>query len=274
MCPSQQGDYLQPTRKIDDRATPSLSAQVTSSTRVPRRAFFDPWNSSSTGHQRAENRLSGSTSWRASRNSKLGEQYKGGLSGGSNRVADTVGAGSPDFGKDGRKENGSWEKGAAGLRAGGQRRLIDVWTAAKTSKSITANETSSSQAHSMEKTRNARTATCFSQLSHTERSADPQTVCDDTPRTTPLQPKQIFEGLCFVVNGSTAPHVSDHKLKHMLSTHGGRLSIALGRKTVTHVVLGTTNANGGCGGGLAATKMQKEVARTGGRAIKYITVEW
>lgn len=95
------------------------------------RTFFDPWNSSSTGHQRAENRLSGSTSWRASRNLKLSEQYKGGLGGGGRRVADTVGAGSEDFGKDGRKENGGWEKGAKGLRTGGQRSLAEVWGASK-----------------------------------------------------------------------------------------------------------------------------------------------
>lgn len=68
--------------------------------------------------------------------------------------------------------------------------------------------------------------------------------------------------------------VSDHKLKHLLAAHGARHSIALGRRTVTHVILGTINANGGAGGGLAATKIQKEVARTGGKAVRYITVEW
>lgn len=86
--------------------------------------------------------------------------------------------------------------------------------------------------------------------------------------------KQIFAGLCFYLNGSTAPLISDHKLKHMLSAHGANHSITLGRRTVTHVILGTVNAKGGCGGGLAATKIQKEVARTGGKAVKYITVEW
>jgi hypothetical protein len=88
------------------------------------------------------------------------------------------------------------------------------------------------------------------------------------------QAKHILTGLCFYLNGSTAPLVSDHKLKHMLSAHGANHSIALGRRTVTHVILGTVNANGGCGGGLAAAKIQKEVARTGGKAVKYITVEW
>ncbi len=102
-------------------------------------------------------------------------------------------------------------------------------------------------------------------------------VCDDPLESTSmseLHVKQIFQGLCFYVNGSTAPMVSDHKLKHLLSAHGARHSIALGRRTVTHVILGTVSSNGGCGGGLAATKLQKEVARTGGKAVKYITVNW
>jgi hypothetical protein len=110
------------------------------------RTFFDPWNSSSTGHQRAENRLSGSTSWRVSRNLKLSAQYKGGLAGGEKRVADTVGAGSTDFGKDGRKPNGGWEKGAKGLRTGGQKSLVDIWGATKASKSLQEKDTASAHA--------------------------------------------------------------------------------------------------------------------------------
>jgi hypothetical protein len=65
---------------------------------------------------------------------KLGEQYRGGLGGGGKRVADTVGAGSQDFGKDGRKANGGWEKGATGLRTGGQKSLAEVWGASKARK--------------------------------------------------------------------------------------------------------------------------------------------
>jgi hypothetical protein len=100
------------------------------------RTLFDPWNSSSTGHQRAESRLTGSTSWRVSRNRKLGEQFKSGINGGSKRVADTVGAGSEDFGKDGRKENSGWEKGAKGLRTGGQKSLAELWGVSKTGKKL------------------------------------------------------------------------------------------------------------------------------------------
>lgn len=57
---------------------------------------FDPWNSSSTGHQRAENRLGASTGWRDSRNAKLASQFRGGAAGGE-RVFDQVGVGSRDY---------------------------------------------------------------------------------------------------------------------------------------------------------------------------------
>ena len=69
--------------------------------------------------------------------------------------------------------------------------------------------------------------------------------------------------------------VSDHKLKQLLAAHGAGHSIALGRRTVTHVVLGTITGKGiGAGGGLAASKIQKEIARTGGNAVKFINAEW
>jgi hypothetical protein len=117
------------TRAPKPRQTPPVAAAP------PRRTFFDSWNSSSSGHQRAENRLSGSTLWRVSRNNKLGEQFKSGITGGK-RVADTVGAGSENFGKDGRKENGGWERGAKGLRTGGQKSLAEVWGASKAGKKL------------------------------------------------------------------------------------------------------------------------------------------
>ncbi|KAF7170550.1 hypothetical protein CNMCM5623_002957 [Aspergillus felis] len=39
--------------------------------------FFDPWNSSATGHQRAENPYSNTTSWRETRRAKLAIQFAG-----------------------------------------------------------------------------------------------------------------------------------------------------------------------------------------------------
>ncbi|KZM26765.1 uncharacterized protein EKO05_0000131 [Ascochyta rabiei] len=264
MSTSRAANPLQQMHDDDDRLAPPSSAQsniaskraaklhplALSTAAAPvRRTFFAPWNSSSTGHQRAENRLSGSTSWRASRSLKLGEQYKGGLAGGK-RIADAVGAGSEDFGKDGRKANGCWEKGAQGLRTDGQQSLADIWSSSKAGKKSVSEK---------------KILLAESRLDLDQDTLDATLEPQETP---------IFEGLCFYVNGSTAPLVSDHRLKHLLAAHGARHSIALGRRTVTHVILGTANANGGAGGGLAATKIQKEIARTGGKAVKYVTVNW
>jgi hypothetical protein len=135
------GSPSQPTASSEVISSSTRAAKskqtltVTAAAAPAVRTFFDPWNSSSTGHQRAENRLSGSTSWRHSRNLKLGNQYKGGVSGGR-RLGDTVGAGSEDFGQDGRKENGGWEKGAKGLRTGGQKSLAETWSASKASERL------------------------------------------------------------------------------------------------------------------------------------------
>lgn len=46
--------------------------------------------------------------------------------------------------------------------------------------------------------------------------------------------------------------------------------MALGRRTVTHVILG----NEGFGGGLAATKIQKENTTINGKSVKYVTAQW
>ena len=271
-----------PTPGSSEKCSPSTHAikqpAPTAAAPPAARTFFDPWNSSSTGHQRAQNRLSGSTSWRLSRSLKLSEQYRGGLTGGK-RVADTVGAGSEDFGKDGRKANGGWEAGAKGLRIGGQKSLTEVWGASKASKKLL-----------QEKMGTENVLLCveedcdFDQTSDlcpgstSEKGVEPDEVAEANPDSrgpsSNTPEKQIFAGLCFYINGSTAPSISDHKLRHLLAAHGARHSIALGRRSVTHVILGMTNTQGGAGGGLAASKIQKEIGRTGGKAVRFITVEW
>lgn len=190
----------------------------------------------------------------------------GGLNGGGKRVADTVGAGSEDFGKDGRKENGGWQKGAKGLRTGGQKSLAELWGASKAGKKP------SQRKHLDSVDVDSEDAT--SEL--TSGQADQDGRVDSAQQDEPTKPaeKHIFAGLCFYINGSTAPLVSDHKLKHMLAAHGARHSIALGRRSVSHVLLGTSNLQGGAGGGFAATKIQKEITKSGGKAVKFITAEW
>lgn len=269
----------------------------------PSRAIFDPFNSSATGHQRAENRLGGSTSWRDSRSLKLREQFVSGVGGGK-RVSDTVGAGSLDFGQDGRTESGGWVDGAKGLRTGGQ---TSLWESMKLEKDVDRPVEKIKAERAKDATSVVNAFTPFkkpdgsiretswtsheSSPSHllspwdpiesSQAAGDNQTQPEEqveagaTTTNDVKEYPQIFSGLTFYINGSTAPHISDHKLKHLLSLHGGNLSISLGRRSVTHVIIGKPGTAGeGCGGGIAGTKIQKEIARQRGKAIHFVTAEW
>jgi len=88
--------------------------------------------------------------------------------------------------------------------------------------------------------------------------------------------KGIFDGLVIYINGSTHPLISDHKLKHVLAENGARMSLHLGRKQITHVILGrpSGSSGSGAGGGLSGTKIEKEIKRIGGCGVKYVGVEW
>lgn len=183
---------------------------------------------------------------------------------------DSVGAGSKDFGLDGRLENGGWARGAKGLRKGGQQSIQESFEgagAAIKSAGLTANdcgETAKSKLSEGEEGEQEGE-------SNTHRAND---RVSDSENTVPPE-KQIFRNLVIYINGSTYPLISDHKLKRLLAAHGARLSIALGRRTVTHVILGTPIKNGvGAGGGLASSKIQKEIATVKGAGVKYVGVEW
>jgi hypothetical protein len=96
------------------------------------------------------------------------------------------------------------------------------------------------------------------------------------------KPKQIFRNLTIHISGSTAPLVSDHRLRQLLASHGARISLTTARRTVTHVVLGKPNevgrGSGGAGGVLAAGKIQREITRVRGGGmecgVQYVGVEW
>ena len=214
----------------------------------PARTFFDAWNSSATGHQVADYCLTGSKAWRESRNLKLAAQFRAGHDGGE-RVTDTVGPGSGSL-RGGHKTNGGWERGVSGLRGKGQMTLGEAFGARVT-----------------KATKEERR--CEDELK--EGIKEQQEAGGEKSE---IQQRQIFQGLCFYINGSTAPLISDHKLKHLLVERGAKMSIALGRRSVTHVILGTANERGGAGGGLAGGKIQKEIARVGGKGVKFVGVEW
>ena len=90
------------------------------------------------------------------------------------------------------------------------------------------------------------------------------------------RPRKIFDGLVIYINGSTYPLMGDHKLRHLLAENGAKLSLHLGWRQVTHIILGRPSGGKepGAGGRLAGTKIEKEIKRIGGCGIKYIEVEW
>ncbi|KAK8083319.1 hypothetical protein PG996_002100 [Apiospora saccharicola] len=245
-------------------------------------ASFDPWNSSSSGHQRAENRLGASTGWRDSRNAKLHSQFRGD----ARRVSDAVGAGARD-----------WDPKLQAvvppeLRARARCSVADMLAKPGTMQRSLSSFSSSSST-SLPSTASSKigvdTATGApnkgGQSSTTktteerERPAEYTEKADDEDnQASPDQeegPGRLFAGVVIYVNGSTHPQISDHKLKHALAKHGGRLSSHLGRKQVTHVILGRPiGGGGGSGGGLAGSKLQKEIQKVRGAAVKFVGVEW
>lgn len=232
---------------------------------LPIRQIFDPWNSSATGHQRAENRLAGSASWRESRTLKLANQYEAGPGGGP-RIPDPVGTGSRDGGRDERWEMGDGEAGAPVSREPGWQDIRGLLRGDGRHRKGREDRTSGMAEGNHHDSSTTTTTT-----------TKKREAVDAAPEPRPDR-KKIFQGLRIYINGSTAPMVSDHRLKQLLAEHGGHISLTLGRRSVTHVILGTPNgARGGvpgAGGGLAAGKIQKEIKRAGGCGVKYVGVAW
>jgi len=183
--------------------------------------------------------LGGSIGWRQSRTTKLSCQFKSGGTGGK-RISDQVGAGSQD-----------WDEKAKALIP------KDVRERSKVSvKDMLTGRVS---------------------MTEEERVMAQRKKEDELKKEEKLNRKRgIFDGLVIYINGSTHPLISDHKLKHLLAENGARLSIHLGRKQVTHVILGKPSGTQvhGAGGGLAGNKIEKEIRRTGGCGVKYVGVEW
>ncbi|KAF1731272.1 DNA repair protein REV1 [Beauveria bassiana] len=205
---------------------------------------FDPWNSSSTGHQRREasrRETDGvsETSWRASRALKINQQLK---------TQSHVPPPPPPASQDGKPTQRQPKSVMEMLvRPGSMKETMS-------SLAVVAEEASSEKVKKDE-------------VARRNGESAGQSL--------------IFAGLVVHVNGSTAPLVSDYKLKTLLAAHGARVALHLTRRHVTHVVLGRPagsisggGSSAGCGGGLAGTKMDREIRRRGGNGIKYVGVEW
>lgn len=216
--------------------------------------YFDAWNSSSTGHQRAENRLGASTGWRQSRVTKLRSQFKSGGTGGK-RISDQVGAGSDD-----------WDEKAKALipKDVKERAKLSVEGMLRRKGSIAGSQSISQGSKKLPLTEEDK-------LTARRKLED-----DEKERGKADRPKGVFDGLVIYINGSTYPLVSDHRLKQLLAENGARLSVHLGRRQVTHVILGKPSGGQGtgAGGGLAGGKLEKEIRRVRGCGVKYVGVEW
>jgi hypothetical protein len=200
----------------------------------------------------------------------MNSQFRAGNSGGQ-RISDTVGVGSEDF--DERlgmlvpKE----------VRARAMTSVADMLRKPGTMRAA-ARPSSSSSAIPSGREQESEGLNDDSRLTAEERLSLDRKAEDEAreeEKAIRAQERKIFDGLVIYVNGSTHPLVSDHKLKHLLSENGARMSLHLGRRQVTHVILGKPSGpNGGLGGGLAGGKLDKEIRRVGGCGIKFVGVEW
>ncbi|KAK1530714.1 BRCA1 C Terminus domain-containing protein [Colletotrichum costaricense] len=222
---------------------------------------FDPYNSSATGHQRPDH-VPG-TGWRTSRARKLSEQFSGGHTGGA-RMSDTYGAGSEDFDEKLKMVVPKDVKARAKMSVADMLARPGLMRSGS-SVSETGSVTSSTSA----------TAPGGLVRMSEEEVMEARRKEDEDAEATRAAGRGLFEGVTVYVNGSTHPIISDHKLKRVLVENGARMSIHLGRRQVTHVIVGRPAGGGaGAGGGLASGKLEKEIRRIGGSAVKYIGVEW
>lgn len=228
---------------------------------------FDPWNSVALGHQRAETK--GPQGWRENRTWKLQHQLAAGHTGGA-RLADTVGAGSDDY----DEKNQVLVPKAVRARAANS--VMDMLrkpgTMSRGGRSLSPEKREKGEGNG-ESSRAAEDGLMASRKDESEqRGSSSKAEAQDRASSSS---SKIFDGLVVYVNGSTHPLVSDHKLKHILVENGAAMSIHLGRRKVTHVILGKPSGpNGGAGGGLAGGKLEKEIRRVGGCGVKYVGVEW
>ncbi|KAL1979946.1 hypothetical protein VTN96DRAFT_4876 [Rasamsonia emersonii] len=319
------------TKYPDDKSLSSTTSSSSSSslnckkpTRLSDLTFrnqniFDPWNSASTGHQRAENPYSCTTEWRQTRTEKLARQFRGvpsdDCSDATNSRGKTTGewrwlsaeeAKRKELGcEDIRKFFGGVKKGQTEISISVSKKaglLPTMGSSSRQKLTFCENNNNDSDNNNNnddndnDNKTNAVDDNIPGHKEEEEKKSEPEPEPQPGQGQEPGQRRGIFTGLTFYINGSTFPLISDHKLKHLLVENGGNISLALGRQSVTHVILGrpnnhntdnnnSNNCSGynypGAGGGLSAGKLQKEISRAGGgggggggKGVKFVGVEW
>ncbi|KAJ6134352.1 hypothetical protein N7523_000674 [Penicillium sp. IBT 18751x] len=260
--------------------------------------IFDSWNSSSTGHQRADGKEQTIT-WRDLRTDKLGRQFKTGHcdeSSGSSMAFDGTCGSSPE------EQRGEWrwvdEEEAKRAKLGvidirsfmgvskrkasapetdieieGKKQKVNTSHAAPYAPVPSCTTSISTSKPPIDRPSNLATSTLLSTSLSTSTSISTTDPISTTDSTRPQS--RIFAGTTVYVNGSTMPQISDHRLKHLLVSHGARISTFMARKTVSHIIIGQpSSTSSGAGGGLSARKLQQEIERGGWKGIKIVGVDW
>ncbi|KAE8412122.1 hypothetical protein BDV36DRAFT_305188 [Aspergillus pseudocaelatus] len=226
---------------------------------------FDPWNSCATGHQRADS--STGTAWRRTREEKLARQFNS-VSG---DCTDSLGAVTSLR----KEEKGEWvwaHTNQGELRDLGQRDIRSMMHVGKRPRDVSDSgkdrESSQRKLKEVSKVASLEVNASISSLDELVSSPSPLSIeIKDVPK--------VFKGVTVYINSTYHPSVSDHYLKRLLTIHGAAISLSLSRK-VSHVIVARPNAGPGmgAGGGLAASKLQKEILRGGWKGIKVVFVEW
>ncbi|UKZ61911.1 uncharacterized protein TrAtP1_003173 [Trichoderma atroviride] len=238
--------------------SPPPNGPLSQITATRRQRPWDPWNSSATGHQRAETQAG--TGWRQSRSRKLNSQFRAGDGSGGERLSDTWGAGARDSSAD---QDGT-----------GKRSVMDMLTRPGLMRqTLESSLTKGSEAEDKDRTVGSKPClTAGEALTEQRRLQEEEKEAGARDSS-----RKLFDGVTVYVNGSTFPLVSDHRLKQLITENGGNMSLHLGRRRVTHVIVGRPNGSrrgDGTGGGLAAGKLEREIRRIGGCGVKFVGVEW
>jgi hypothetical protein len=235
--------------------------------------IFDPWNSASTGHQRAENPYSNTTAWRDTRAAKLAIQFASASGDCTADSTNEISGGGEGAG--GGVGEWKWLSEAEARRQ--QLGCRDIRTMMRMTKPTKRGRDVEADVDSDRDASKRGKILCQTQT-QPETETKPKPKNKDKDESGEKKARKILTGTTIYINGSTMPHISDHKLKTLLVSHGAEVAISLARKSVTHVIVGKPNAGAGAGagagGGLAAGKLQKEIARGGWRGVKVVGVEW
>ncbi|OQE42158.1 hypothetical protein PENCOP_c004G04992 [Penicillium coprophilum] len=285
-----------------DRLKPSAKSQPPE---PQNHRHLDPWQSASTGHQRTAEGggFLGSTSWRDTRSAKLIRQYQSGdclpgregVFGGVRNTAtqeSTLVPGAFD-GKCAQSppkvsSSGEWALIAGDVAQRNELGVRDIRSFMGISKRKAPDELEKDTKVEtkkiktvVEENRNLSPALNSKEKEKSQIEDQPQPESRSGAILDLKTTSHIFAGATIFINGSTLPQISEYKLKHLLASNGAKTSIYMARKTVTHVLIGQPNtgarsgaAVSGAGGGLAAGKLQQEIARGGWKGVKVVSVDW